>query len=131
MSRFILIIVLGAFITYSITSLTQNKNVTQATENSVDNYAQTKARNLANSTAQLLMSQMADDPEWRVLKPATKDIFEGTATYTVTDTVIDGEDHPRYSQFQDGRCSTHCLRGRNDLCSISHHRVPDNRPLRN
>jgi len=97
MSRFILIIVLGAFITYSITSLTQNKNVTQATENSVDNYAQTKARNVANSTVQLLMSQVADDYSWRVTTPVTKQIFDGEATYTVTDETFDGEDLIKFS----------------------------------
>ena len=97
MSRFILIIVLGAFITYSITSLTQNKNVTQTTENSVDNYARTKARNVANSTVQLLMSQVADDYSWRVTTPVTKQIFDGEATYTVTDETFDGEDLIKFS----------------------------------
>jgi hypothetical protein len=97
MSRFILIIVLGAFITYSITSLTQNKNVTQATENSVNNYAQTKARNVANSTVQLLMSQVADDYNWRVTSPITEQIFDGQATYTVTDETFDGEDLIKYT----------------------------------
>ena len=97
MSRFILIIVLGAFITYSITSLTQNRNVTQATENSVDNYAQTKARDVANSTVQLLMSQVADDYSWRVTTPVTKQIFDGKATYTVTDETFDGEDLIKYT----------------------------------
>ncbi len=97
MSRFILIIVLGAFITYSITSLTQNKNVTQATENSVNNYSQTKARNIVNSTIQMLMSQVADDLDWRVPDPVTKDIFDGQVTYTVTDTIFDGEDLIKFS----------------------------------
>ena len=85
MSRFILIIVLGGFITYSIISMTQNKNVTQATENSVLNYSQTKARNVANSTIQMLMSQVANDYDWRVTTPITKQIFDGKATFTVTD----------------------------------------------
>jgi len=97
MSRFILIIVLGAFITYSITSLTQNKNVTQTTENSVDNYSQTKARNIANSTIQMLMSQVADSSGWRVPNPVTKNIFDGQVTYTVTDTVFEGEDLIKFS----------------------------------
>ena len=97
MSRFILIIVLGAFITYSIISLTQNQNVTQATENSVNNYSQTKARNITNSTVQMLMSQVADDYNWRVTSPETKQVFDGQATYTVTDTLFDGEDLIKYS----------------------------------
>ena len=97
MSRFILIIVLGAFITYSITSLTQNTNVTQTTENSVNNYSQTKARNIANSTIQMLMSQVADSSDWRVPNPVTKNIFDGEVTYTVTDTIFDGEDQIKFS----------------------------------
>jgi len=97
MSRFILIIVLSGFITYSIISLTQNRNVTQATENSVHNYSQTKVRNIANSTVQMLMSQVADDVEWRAPNPVTKNIFDGEATYTVTDTIFDGEDLIKFS----------------------------------
>ena len=97
MSRYILIIVLGGYITYGITSLTQNRNVTQATENSVDNYSQTKVRNIANSTVQMLMSQVADDYDWRVTTPVTKQVFDGEATYTVTDTLFDGEDLIKYS----------------------------------
>ncbi len=97
MSRLILIIVLGGFITYSLTSLTQNKNVTQTTENSVDNYSQTKVRNIANSAIQTLMSQVADDLDWRVPNPVTKNIFDGQATYTVTDAIFDGEDLIKFS----------------------------------
>ena len=97
MSRFVLIIVLSGFITYSIISLTQNKNVTQATENSVDNYAQTKVRNIANSKVQMLMSKVADNYNWRVTSPVTKQIFDGEATYTVTDETFDGEDLIKYS----------------------------------
>jgi hypothetical protein len=97
MSRYILIIVLGGYITYSITSLTQNRNVTQATENSVKNYSQTKARNIANSTVQMLMSQVADDLDWRVPNPVIKNVFDGQATYTVIDTIFDGEDLIKFS----------------------------------
>ncbi len=97
MSRFILIIVLGGYITYSITSITQNKNVTQATENSVNNYSQTKARNIVNSSIHMLMSQVADDLDWRVPNPVTKNIFDGEVTYTVIDTIFDGEDLIKFS----------------------------------
>ena len=97
MSWFILIIVLGAFITYSITSLPENTNVTQTTENSVNNYSHTKVSNIANSTIQMLMSQVADSSDWRVTKPVTKNIFDGQVTYTVTDTIFDGEDLIKFS----------------------------------
>ena len=97
MSRFILIIVVGAFITYSITSLTQNKNVTQATENSVNSYSQTKARNIANSTIQMLMSKVADNESWRQTTPVTMQVFDGSAEYTVSDANFNGENLIKYS----------------------------------
>ena len=97
MSRLILIVVVGGFITFGITNMNQNNNVTRATENSVINYSHTKARNIVNSTIQMFMSQVADDLNWRVLNPVTMNIFDGTATYTVTDTVFDGEDLIKFS----------------------------------
>jgi hypothetical protein len=97
MSRLILIVVVGGFINYGITNMNQNNNVTRATENSVINYSHTKARNIVNSTIQMFMSQVADDLNWRVLNPVTMNIFDGQATYTVTDTVFDGEDLIKFS----------------------------------
>jgi hypothetical protein len=97
MSRFILIIVLGGYITYSITSMTQNKSVTQATENSVNNYSQTKARNIANSTIQMLMSKVADNKSWRQTTLVTMKVFDGSAEYTVTDANFNGEKLIKYS----------------------------------
>lgn len=97
MSRFILLIVLAGFITYSIVSMTQNKNVTLATENSVNNYVDTKVRNAANSTVQTLMSRVADDYDWRVTSPVTETLFDAQVTYTVTDEKFDGEDLIKYS----------------------------------
>ena len=96
MSRFILIIVLGGYITYSITSMTQNKNVTQATENSVNSYSQTKARNIANSTIQMLMSKVADNESWRQTTPVTMQVFDGSAEYTVSDANFNGENLIKY-----------------------------------
>jgi hypothetical protein len=101
MSKFVLLIILGGFITFGIVNVTQNKNVTQATENSVNNYAQTKARNVANSTVKMLMSKVADDYNWRVNTPVTKQIFNGEATYTVIDETFDGEDLIKYSVTAD------------------------------
>ena len=97
MSKLILLLVLSGFLTYSIVSLTQNKNVNQATENSVYTYSQTKARNLANSTAQWLMSQVADDIDLRVSSPVTKQIFDGEVTYKIIDEFFDGEDLIKFS----------------------------------
>ena len=92
MSRFILILILSAVISYGIISSTQNQSVLSATENSVDNYSSTKLRNIANSTIQMLMSKVADDIKWRVGSPIAQDLLDGSVTYTVTDANMDGED---------------------------------------
>ena len=39
------------------------------------------------------MSQVADDVDWRVPNPVTKNIFDGEATYTVIDEVFGGENN--------------------------------------
>ena len=101
MSRFILILLLGSFVTFGIISTTQNRNIIQATENSVLSYSNTKARNAANSTVQMLMSKVADDANWRQTSPITMQIFEGSATYTVTDAILDGRDFIKYSVMAD------------------------------
>lgn len=97
MSRLILFLVLSGFFTYGIISVTMNENVTRASSNSVYTYSQTKARNLANSTVQLLMSRVCDNPNLRITSPVTMNLFDGQATYTITDEVFDGENLIKFS----------------------------------
>jgi hypothetical protein len=97
MSKLVIFLVLGGFITYGVINVTQNRVVTQATENSVNNYAQTKARDVANSTIKMLMSKVADNYTYRVITPTTLNIFDGEATYTVVDETFGGEDLIKYS----------------------------------
>ena len=101
MSRMVLLIILGSFIAYGIISLNQNKNVTQASDNSTYHYTQTKARNIANSTIQMLMSKVADDDTWRQSSPVIIQVFDGTAEYTVTDANFNGEDLVKYTVTAD------------------------------
>ena len=91
MSRFILILILASVISYGIISSTQNQSISNATENAVDNYTSTKARNIANSTIQMLMSEVADDLNWRTSSIVSKDLLDGNVKYTVTDATVDGE----------------------------------------
>lgn len=90
MSRFIIILILASVVSYGIISSTQNRSISSATENAVDNYTSTKTRNIANSTVQMLMSKVADNLNWRT-SSVTKDMLDGIVKYTVTDESIDGE----------------------------------------
>jgi hypothetical protein len=91
MARFLLILILGTFITFGIANITLNENVTRGTENAADNYSLTKARNIANSTAEMIFSNLGDNINYRVNSPATNSVFGGTSTYTVQDAFFDGD----------------------------------------
>jgi len=91
MSKFILIIVVGGFISYSIISVNLNSKITTGTENSVKVYGQRQSRNIANSMAQMIISEINDSVSWRITSPEEKSLFGGTATYRIIDTVVAGD----------------------------------------
>lgn len=89
MSRLVLILIVGGFITYGIINITMNKTTGSTTQNAIDNFDYTQVRNVANSAMEQLISFLADSSSWRVNSSQTMDIFEGTAEYTVKDTTVD------------------------------------------
>ena len=91
MSKMILILIMGAFISYGIINITSNDNLTQSTENAADNYSLTKARNIANSTAEMIFANLGDNISWRVTSPVTVNILGGEATYTVKNAFFNGD----------------------------------------
>lgn len=101
MSRLILILLLSASLSYAILNLTQNDNVGLASQNSVDNYSDFEARNIGNGTINMLMSKIADDSTWRQTSPQEMDFNNGTATYTVTSAMFNGENLIKFSVTAD------------------------------
>ena len=91
MPKLILFIILGTFIAFGIANISLNENVTRGTENATDNYSLTKARNIANSTAEMIFSNLGDNINWRVNSPQTKSVFGGLSTYTVQDAFFAGD----------------------------------------
>ena len=91
MSKFILIIVIGGFISYGIISINLNTKITAGTENSVKTFSTRQSRNIANSMAQMILSGINDSTSWRVATPVDKNIFDGVATYSFIDTVVAGD----------------------------------------
>jgi hypothetical protein len=97
MSKLILLLVLGGFVTYGVISLTQNRLITEATDTSTDVFIETKLRSIATSSMEMLMSKVADDTTFRVKSPQAIALFDGSAAYTVTDVNFDGEDLIKFS----------------------------------
>jgi hypothetical protein len=87
----ILILIVGTIISYGILNTASNDNVVNATGNAVDNFSLTQARNIANSTAEIIFSNLGDDINWRVNLPETKKAMGGEAIYSVEDAFLNGD----------------------------------------
>ena len=85
-----MIFVLGGMVTYGISSINQNSTMNQGTQNSVDNFANSRAQEIAGSMADKLLMRISDDPTYRVTR-ATEDHLGGKATYIVKDTFFEND----------------------------------------
>ncbi|MEJ2193739.1 MAG: hypothetical protein P8X73_02630 [Ignavibacteriaceae bacterium] len=92
MGRYIMILVLGAIITYSITNISLNQKTSQGTQNSVDYYSYNIAHNIANSIIDVILIRLANNVNYRITSPTTEQINGGYVTYTVQSDSLDGED---------------------------------------
>ena len=66
-------------------------------ETAVDNFCDNTARNISNSTAEMLLAELADNNNYRVSDLATHGMLGGTVEYTMKDTVFNGEDRIKIS----------------------------------
>ena len=92
MARFIMILVLGAVIAYGLTNITLNEHTSQGTQNSMDNYSYSQARDIANSMVDIILMRMANDGKYRVETSRSEDLFGGYVTYQTQDMFFEGED---------------------------------------
>src|ERR1035437_2224106 len=85
MGKAILIFLLRSMAIFGIINLFNNNNVKKALGSSVNNYSDTQARNIGNSTMQMILSQLADSNSWRVTTAQSINLLNGKAIYTVVD----------------------------------------------
>lgn len=88
MGRFAILLVLGGALTFGIINLSMNAISNSTTENALSKYQDDQARNIANSAVEMIISKIADQPEFRTSVPESISLFDGTATYTVKDTLV-------------------------------------------
>jgi hypothetical protein len=91
MARFIMIIVLSGMVTFGISNITQNSTVSQGTDNTVDNFSNNRAHDIASSITDILLMRIANNVEYRVETEVSEDLDNGEATYTVEDTFFEGD----------------------------------------
>lgn len=86
-----MILVLGAIITYGVTSITLNEYTSQGTQNSMDDYSYNRARDIANGMVDIILMRIANDETYRVNSPITQNLNNGEATYTAENSFFDGD----------------------------------------
>ncbi|MGD8779944.1 MAG: hypothetical protein PVH88_13400 [Ignavibacteria bacterium] len=70
-----------------------NSKISKATEDVSKYYGHTRARNIANSTVEMLIAMVGDNDSLRVNSATSINLMNGTASYTITDTTISSTDY--------------------------------------
>jgi len=90
-ARFLTIIILGGMVTYGISSISQNSEVNQGTQNSLDNFVKNRSHDITNNMADILLKRVSEDENYRVNNQATEDVLGGKANYTVKDALFEDD----------------------------------------
>ncbi len=91
MGRATLIMLLGSIITFGIVNQSINTRLINSLQASVNYYTDAQTRNMNNSAAQLVISTIASNPDYRTTNAVSLDLFAGTASYTVQDVFFNGD----------------------------------------
>lgn len=91
MNNISVFLILGGIIIFGIISFNTYERLKSATDNSVNYYTGTQARNICNSAVGTLISDLADNTSWRVKTVASRSYDEGFISYTIKDTILNGE----------------------------------------
>lgn len=90
MGKAILIYVLGCISLFTIINLNMSNSSGSTADSSFGLYEETTAKNISNSVALMLVSQIADSNTYRATTTQSMNLFDGSATYIVKDTTIGG-----------------------------------------
>ena len=91
MGKAVIILVAGTILNFGIAHFNSSSGVTEATQTAVEYYSDTQARNIGNSMVGMILADLSDSRNWRVNSPVKKDLFGGTAVYTVEDAFFAGD----------------------------------------
>jgi len=91
MSKLIMILVLGAMVTFGISNITQNSKLQLGTKKTVDKFSLNRAHDIAGSMSDILMMRIANNLSYRVNSEATENLNGGDVSYLVEDTFFEGD----------------------------------------
>lgn len=89
MGKAVLIFVLGSIALFTIVNLNMSVSAGNTAKSSFDLFDIVQAKNISNSVALMLVSQLADSNTYRATSTQTmSNVFSGSASYTVYDTTV-------------------------------------------
>lgn len=83
MGKAALIVLLGGIVTLTMLTVNFQSKTTEARQIAVTSHANNQSRNICNSTVGMLMSTLADNPDYRTSTLQTRSLFNGTAVYSI------------------------------------------------
>lgn len=94
MGKASLIVVVGAFTIFTLVSNSINQTLGSATNYAIGFFSEIQARNIANSTAEMLLASIADSNSLRVnVTQTNNNVWDGSVTYKAIDTTIGTDDY--------------------------------------
>jgi hypothetical protein len=91
MSKFIMIIVLGAMVTFGVSNITQNNLEGKGTKNSADNFSVIRAKDIADSMTEVLLMRISNSSTYRVSTQPTEYLNGGEVSYNVENSFYEGD----------------------------------------
>lgn len=88
MGNTVIIYLLGTLLLFIIITLNINRGLSGQSESSYNYYGEIQTRNIGNSMVAMLVSQVSDDTNYRVLNKQNKTLLFGQAAYSVRDTFV-------------------------------------------
>lgn len=87
-----MIMVLTVAFLFAIVTQDTNKRINQVSDKSLSYYSKNVTKNICNSAAEMLLSKVADDENFRINNLNSKNMLNGSVAFTLKDTLINSED---------------------------------------
>ena len=92
MGKGLIVIILGSVITMSVFQTAMLKSLNRGTENAVEYYKKAQARNIGNSMINMVLTTLADKPEYRTDGYKLKEFAGADVNYSVSEEALTGKD---------------------------------------
>ena len=92
MGQSAIIMVVTVAIVFALVSINTNQRTNDVSEKALSYYADNVSKNICNSATEMLLTEIADNEEFRIEDLESTEMLNGDVSYTIKDTVISSKD---------------------------------------